>query len=577
MKKSSFILLITCLNTILLAAPVAPWNLFPFAPAAGQSGSTAVHKNDPRFIGWADGYENYIYGEECAVNWRTPENALGKADCGGENPYPIVCLGRGGEITLMFSQSIIDGDGYDFAVFENGFTAWGGGDFLELAWVEVSSDGEHFVRFPNYSATADPVPNYGTIFTYNLYNIASKYIQGYGHPFDLNELQDAYDQVLVEKPVFFTDDYAAMLTNNFPHLDLNDIRYVRLIDIVGNGTAFDTAGSVIYDSYPTLGSAGFDLDAVGVFHQIPLDGELQTIAFPDIPNQKLSKGSITLSATSDSGLPVNFSVQSGPATVSGSILTFTTNGVVEVLATQDGDATYAPAAPVLRSFHIADNLQHIYIDLVPNLTTETGTWQIHASADSGLPVYIEVSEGPVSTMVDTNTQVLTVGPNTGHVRLRATQGGNETHAPAEDVYAEFNIVESGASNAPQTFAAWCSANGLPSEASADSDSDGAPNLQEYVMGTNPLDNSDIPQLTSTQSKNQYGEPVFKLTYTVSLQSYGRAQMQAASSLTEPDWNDARPETVSTETITRNGTECVQITLQMPMNSISGFIRLLLQE
>ena len=41
---------------------------------------------------------------------------------------------------------------------------------------------------------------------------------------------------------------------------------MRIVDIVGNGTALDSAGRPIYDPYPTTGSAGFDLDAVGVIH-----------------------------------------------------------------------------------------------------------------------------------------------------------------------------------------------------------------------------------------------------------------------------------------------------------------------
>ena len=45
--------------------------------------------------------------------------------------------------------------------------------------------------------------------------------------------------------------------------------YVRIIDIIGDGTFFDTSGDVIWDPYPTAQSAGFDLDAVGVrYHQI---------------------------------------------------------------------------------------------------------------------------------------------------------------------------------------------------------------------------------------------------------------------------------------------------------------------
>ena len=45
-----------------------------------------------------------------------------------------------------------------------------------------------------------------------------------------------------------------------------DVRWVRLVDIVGDGSCTDSFGRVIYDPYPTEGSAGFDLDAVGVIN-----------------------------------------------------------------------------------------------------------------------------------------------------------------------------------------------------------------------------------------------------------------------------------------------------------------------
>ncbi len=43
--------------------------------------------------------------------------------------------------------------------------------------------------------------------------------------------------------------------------------HVRLIDIVGDGSQTDTSGDLIYDPFPTIGSAGLDIDAVGVIHQ----------------------------------------------------------------------------------------------------------------------------------------------------------------------------------------------------------------------------------------------------------------------------------------------------------------------
>ena len=73
----------------------------------------------------------------------------------------------------------------------------------------------------------------------------------------------------------------------------------------------------------------------------------QTITFI-APTSPVTYGvpPITLSATASSGLPVTISVLSGPASISGNILTITGVGTVVVAADQAGDADYAAAREV---------------------------------------------------------------------------------------------------------------------------------------------------------------------------------------------------------------------------------------
>ncbi len=212
-----------------------------YAPAAGGVGSTAVYMDNAGIVGWASGWENYVVGSNCDAQWQTPEKALGKAK---GTSYDIVCLGRGGEITLTFDCGIGDGAGYDFAVFENGISD----TFLELAYVEVSSDGVNFFRFMNDSLTEGPVGSYGSVEAVDIGGFAGKYRQGYGTPFDL-----------------------ALLKNTSGLLDTDNVGWVRIVDIVGDGSYFDTSGDIIYDPYPTTGSAGFDLDAIGVLNMRTAD------------------------------------------------------------------------------------------------------------------------------------------------------------------------------------------------------------------------------------------------------------------------------------------------------------------
>ena len=221
----------------------------PYAGAVGTSTTTAIYKDSEEFVEWASSVVEYDAGDNVSSSWQTLSNALGEAQ---GTSYNILCLGDGGSVILTFDEAICDGDGYDFAVFENAFN----NTYLELAYVEVSSDGVHWVRFPNVSLTESAVGAYGSVDCTNIDGLAGKYKQGYGTPFDLSDLEGV---------------------DGSEYLDFDNIVYVKIVDIVGDGTYYDSEGNVIYDPYATSGSSnGFDLDAVGVIHCVP---EPASIAF----------------------------------------------------------------------------------------------------------------------------------------------------------------------------------------------------------------------------------------------------------------------------------------------------------
>jgi hypothetical protein len=211
----------------------------PYAPAAGQTGSTAIAKNSTLIKGWATGFSHYTPGTNVDAAWRDPSEALGAAE---GTSFDIVALGDAGRITLTFSGSIFNGPGWDFAIFENSFSD----TFLEFAFVEVSSNGRTFFRFPSFSLTPNAVGAFGAIDPSNVDGLAGKYRQGFGTPFDLD------------------------LFRGVRGLDVNRITQVRLVDVVGNGSEQDNwpvslgGPHNIYDPYRTSGSGGFDLDALGV-------------------------------------------------------------------------------------------------------------------------------------------------------------------------------------------------------------------------------------------------------------------------------------------------------------------------
>ncbi len=256
-KKLSFGLAATAALLLPLSAHAGS-----YPPRAGISGSTAVHKNDSRIVGWATSVVSGTPGpmaidapEYGDVDWGWPGGAaaLGPADADTDS-YPAVSLGDGGQLTLGFLNPIYDGPGFDFAVFENGiFESQLQAAFLELAFVEVSSNGTDFFRFPAISLTQThtQVDSFDLIDPTDIHNLAGKYQRGYGTPFDLSELRGIN-----------------------PLLDVDAVRFVRVIDVIGSidpeyGSR-DSQGRLINDPWSTpFATGGFDLDAVAVLNQIP--------------------------------------------------------------------------------------------------------------------------------------------------------------------------------------------------------------------------------------------------------------------------------------------------------------------
>lgn len=227
-----------------------------YAPQVGVSGSTAIHAGSPSFHGWATGcvvhrgYIDIADPNAGLVTSGSDANGIGSVD------NSIISLGDSGVALLTFATPIYNGPGADFAVFENGFLNPNDPEdaFLELAFVEVSSNGVDFFRFPAHSltSTSPQIPGAGVYMDATLINnLAGKYISNNGTPFDLEDLVGT------------------------PNLDVNFITHIRLVDVVGavNGAygSVDTAGNLINDPYPTnFPIGGFDLDAVGAIHQFGL-------------------------------------------------------------------------------------------------------------------------------------------------------------------------------------------------------------------------------------------------------------------------------------------------------------------
>lgn len=278
---------------------------------AGPQDANAII--NPAFRGWATEVVSYQPAPGVEVQWSDSNMALGSVT--GSN-IDIVSLGdlsgnqisqgaEPGQITLSFDEPIRQVNGYDFVVFENGFISSINTDansageqiFAELAYVEVSSNGVDFVRFPSVSLTAEPVDYLlGSIEAGNIHNLAGKHPNAYGTctgtPFDLSEITDCPDVIS-------------------GLVDVNNITYVRIVDIPGSGDYYDEAimhidpntwpdwdfyadNHPVYDAWDTTEvplhpSGGFDLEAVGVLNEQQLSADIDLNGIVDESDLALLK------------------------------------------------------------------------------------------------------------------------------------------------------------------------------------------------------------------------------------------------------------------------------------------------
>lgn len=216
---------------------------------------------NPLFFGWAETVESYLPAPDVGSYWLYDDLTLGPATAAFDDVASLGDLSASqvidgvapGEITVRLGEPIKDLPGADFAVFENAFVLAGASTQIpaDLAYVEVSSNGLTFARIPSRSMTASAVSQYGTVDATNVHNLAGKHGNNFfaagaswGTPFDLADL--------AANPLVGSGD-----------VNLANITHIRFVDIPGTGQYTDSLGAPIYDPSVTIGSGGFDLEAVG--------------------------------------------------------------------------------------------------------------------------------------------------------------------------------------------------------------------------------------------------------------------------------------------------------------------------
>jgi len=174
----------------------------------------------------------------------------------------VVSLGDGGSITLRFDSPVVCNEaGPDFTIFENPFMA-GALTFSEIAFVEVSQDGDTFIAFPFNPETLSGSAGRAPVFSNPSNNL------------------DPTDPAESGGDVFDLDD-----------VGMPWIAYVRIID----------AGDSVQDpgnSVPPGTSGGFDLDAIAAVHACSREHATPTLAMSTAMSTAMPAASATPTATS---------------------------------------------------------------------------------------------------------------------------------------------------------------------------------------------------------------------------------------------------------------------------------------
>lgn len=154
----------------------------------------------------------------------------------------------------------------------------------------------------------------------------------------------------------------------------------------------------------------------------------QEITFDPIADRSVAESPFQLNASSSSGLPVQFTVVSGPATLQGTNLSLTGGGLVTITASQPGNSLFNSAQPITRTFTALKVAQTISVSPIPQVTAGV-PFTLTATATSGLKVVFEVTNGNATIDPLTN-QIM---PSSGFITISANQSGNQFFAPAPTV------------------------------------------------------------------------------------------------------------------------------------------------
>jgi hypothetical protein len=188
-------------------------------------------------------------------------------------------------------------------------------------------------------------------------------------------------------------------------------------------------------------------------HYQASSGSSQHLSFPAIGDIPVGSA-VSVSASSDSGLPVMVSSNTASTcVVGGGVVSTIAVGTCMLTASQAGDAGYILPASAAQSFNVLALGQTISFAALPDLALGAGTVSLSASATSGLPVQFTSQTTAICTVSGNTATLLAVGL----CSIAANQAGGGNYSAAPTVVRSFNVtgpVGSGGNDADVPVPAW---------------------------------------------------------------------------------------------------------------------------
>ena len=163
----------------------------------------------------------------------------------------------------------------------------------------------------------------------------------------------------------------------------------------------------------------------------------QAITFEALAAKTFGDAAFQLTVTSNSGLPVAYSIpnDNGVATIMGTTVTIVGAGTVTITASQAGNDNYEAATPVDQDLTVNKASQAIAFAELTAKTFGDAPFELTATSDSRLSITYASSDNSVATIMGTTVTIV----GAGTVTITASQAGNDNYKAATPVGQELKV------------------------------------------------------------------------------------------------------------------------------------------